>query len=350
MASTPPGTERTGLNWRSISLSSSSLGRGGGGGIDTGGLLAHRPLPTTTPQKTSMKRRRSYDDEDEYNDRHSFEGGDREGDRDGDNQQAPRQPRYRHRHTHPLDHPDNDASVTSSSRSGISSRSGRSGTSSPRKKKVQMGAAPEPIDFRGISLESLPKDDMPTELRELLWELSEVQGGEPVISRELKAAIEEEYTQRCIRLLPDRVYADPATRDALGPSPHPRDMFAVHQDARRCYDSMQDEAGWNAAVHWPLLRLAVAGRREYIPGLVDFVQCTTAGILPEYRSPSHAARRVDFVLVLDPENDSDGDNDGGAHTQGIAQCIERLRTHQPGHSINHTDFPPLIRTPRLPRL
>jgi hypothetical protein len=74
-----------------------------------------------------------------------------------------------------------------------------------------------------------------------------------------------------VRPLPNSLFAPPENRDAVGPTPSLADVLGILHEANRAYDKMLDEAGWNASVHYPLLKLAIHGsltKRRKV--LVDF--------------------------------------------------------------------------------
>ncbi|KAH8744668.1 hypothetical protein F5883DRAFT_439679 [Diaporthe sp. PMI_573] len=142
-----------------------------------------------------------------------------------------------------------------------------------------------------------------------------------------------------VRPLPDSLFAPPEDRDAIGPTPSLADVLGILHEAHRAYDKMLDEAGWNASVHYPLLKLAIHGtltKRRKV--LVDF-EITTAGSIAEYHHVNTTTtNKVDFVLVLEPS--ADPINPAAAVSE-----IDQLRSRRPCLSINHTAFEPVLRCP-----
>lgn len=176
-------------------------------------------------------------------------------------------------------------------------------------------------------------------------------------------------------VLPQWAYAadaDADTRDRLGPTPTLRQVKTIFRDAVHAQDAMYSEHGWNCTVHAPLLKLAMATRcflddgddgtdgddgggdgdedgsngendgNKDTPLGLDFVPCTTARIINEYRPNSPApSKMIDYVLTL-ALSPTDGGN--GPHIDPLRR-IKHLCLSSPLGSINHTDFAPLQFTP-----
>ncbi|KAI6293855.1 hypothetical protein MCOR34_009805 [Pyricularia oryzae] len=115
--------------------------------------------------------------------------------------------------------------------------------------------------------------------------------------------------------------------------------------ALRCQERKHDENGWNQAVHYRLLRLALPA-----DGFVDFEPCTTARITPEILPRSSSSgKKVDYCFIINGASVFHEPAMEAANRIGIwktpAQTIEILRRRTPGTSINHTDFGPLNKWP-----
>ncbi|KAH8840044.1 hypothetical protein MCOR01_009206 [Pyricularia oryzae] len=115
--------------------------------------------------------------------------------------------------------------------------------------------------------------------------------------------------------------------------------------ALRCQERKHDENGWNQAVHYRLLRLALPA-----DGFVDFEPCTTARITPEILPRSSSSgKKVDYCFIINGASAFHEPAMEAANRTGTwktpAQTIEILRRRTPGTSINHTDFGPLNKWP-----
>lgn len=65
-------------------------------------------------------------------------------------------------------------------------------------------------------------------------------------------------------------FAEPATRDPLGPTPALDTVREIVSAATYSEASLQTEHGWNCAVHYPLIQIALGIRRRDEAPLVDF--------------------------------------------------------------------------------
>jgi len=101
-------------------------------------------------------------------------------------------------------------------------------------------------------------------------------GTRPVVSRRIRPDFDlfsPSHVQYdpAVRPLPDSLFAPPEDRDTVGPTPSLADVLGILHEANRAHDKMLDEAGWNASIHYPLLKLAMHGslnKRRKV--LVDF--------------------------------------------------------------------------------
>ncbi|TLS20656.1 uncharacterized protein PpBr36_11107 [Pyricularia pennisetigena] len=121
-------------------------------------------------------------------------------------------------------------------------------------------------------------------------------------------------------------------RDLLGPTPLVSEVMDIVEDARRCNSRVEYEDGWISGVHFPLLRLALNGKKGPANNLLD--------VLITY-SPfaSQKSRMVDLCLVACPSNLVD------PTAVAAKKAIDVLRARLPGSSINHSDAPPLLDVP-----
>jgi hypothetical protein len=181
---------------------------------------------------------------------------------------------------------------------------------------------------------SLTNPILPLALSTLLIELEKCSNGVGVISSDLQAEIKEQAKQNPgFQVFYDFMFASPADRDQLGPTPSLDDVAYLVEEAAECQATMQSESGWNMMVHHPLLHRAVYGRRRQ-NHLAGFAPCTTANIIREYLPTNSQVKMVDFCIYIMPETDD------------IAfSATRRLRGALPCNVINHTDFPPLRSRP-----
>ncbi|KAK7429857.1 hypothetical protein QQZ08_003702 [Neonectria magnoliae] len=92
-------------------------------------------------------------------------------------------------------------------------------------------------------------------------------------------------------------------------------MSRLAAEARKCHNQMQDDAGWNMMVHYPMLREALCSEPRQVS----------------------QSKTVDFSLCLRPEYDMFPDSP--------IDAIRRLRQTLSSNAINHTDFAPLRNHP-----
>ncbi|ROV87070.1 hypothetical protein VMCG_10902 [Cytospora schulzeri] len=246
-----------------------------------------------------------------------------------------------------------DTVTTTGTRSGTGTGTdtgSRTGASSPRKRLARLEIGEHAVDSHPLSLASSHLGRLPMRLTRLMGDLEDVAiGARPVIPIGLReqfrsfSSPSHEHYNTAVRPMPDSIFAPETDHDhALSPSPALADVLGILYEATRAHDKMLDEAGWNAAVHFPLLKLALHGslnkrRRQ----LVDIEMCTTAGIIAEYHHVhSSTPKKVDFVLTLEPSADPDPYDSAAAVRQ-----VEQIRSRSPCFSINHTAFEPLLKCP-----
>ncbi|KAH8661187.1 hypothetical protein BGZ61DRAFT_369428 [Ilyonectria robusta] len=230
-------------------------------------------------------------------------------------------------------HRTHTASPIPSLSSQSESQSYTSGRSSPTKRLATLELNHDGIETRVMSLTN---PLLPETLAEILSELEFCSNGLGVVSRSCKDEIQAQaQANRSFSLFRDFMYADPETRDTLGPTPSVPDVMWILEEARECQDTMQSESGWNMGVHFPLLHKAIYGQRRQ-KQLVGVAACTTAKIIKEYLPCDSPAKMVDFSIYLAP--------DAGPltnETKAAVDAISSLRRVLPCGVINHTDFFPL---------
>ncbi|KAH8836645.1 hypothetical protein MCOR29_002799 [Pyricularia oryzae] len=230
-----------------------------------------------------------------------------------------------------------------------SSRATSKRSSSPRKRQAELEVEPE----EAIQVRSLANGRLPDELFSLVSELEKAASGDtPVLhaslKQELKYAEEKAKERRALGYrIPDSAFTsgeEDTTGDLITDVPASR-VCEVLLAALRCQERKHDENGWNQAVHYRLLRLALPA-----DGFVDFEPCTTAKITPEILPRSSSSgKKVDYCFIVNGASVFDEPTMEAANRTGAwktpAQIIETLRRRTPGTSINHTDFGPLNKWP-----
>ncbi|KAL8366867.1 hypothetical protein RB595_005029 [Gaeumannomyces hyphopodioides] len=244
--------------------------------------------------------------------------------------------------------------------------------SSPRKRRAQLEVEPEePIEVRPLT----GNNNLPRELLALFKELNAVADGcasflHPSLRPELWEVAEEADRQGLWGYdIVETAFAQEAGGGGGGGSVVDDVPVAAVQDlllaAARCHKRGQDENGWNQAVHFRLLRLALPP-----DGFVDFEPwyvwpfpfslfdsslslpfSTTARITPDIlpRSVS-SGKKVDYCIIINgaeafDQPAMDVTNEGSPSSVTPARMIELLRRKSPGTSINHTDFDALNKWP-----
>ncbi|KAL8318449.1 hypothetical protein RB597_005631 [Gaeumannomyces tritici] len=119
-------------------------------------------------------------------------------------------------------------------------------------------------------------------------------------------------------------------------SPSLVDVLALWNKAIKAFLFGWDEAGWNTAVHYPLLCLAVPDG-----GQLEVTPCTTASIQPRLVPQPVPSSRVDFCIAVNPR----WPNDYRVATPA-SLAIAQVCWNLPGQSINHTNnYKPLVSQP-----
>lgn len=71
--------------------------------------------------------------------------------------------------------------------------------------------------------------------------------------------------------------------------------------------------------------------------LVGYTPCMTANILPSWKILAAPGTRVDYAMVIKPDQDTD--------PVATSEAIRKMRCHLPDGSANHTGFEPLQNRP-----
>ncbi|KAH6869413.1 hypothetical protein B0T10DRAFT_501528 [Thelonectria olida] len=220
-------------------------------------------------------------------------------------------------------------SLPSRSESESTSISHVSGRSSPSKQIAALELNADGIETRVMALTDA---SMTLSLRRLLTEIDKCSNCLRILSEDLRAEItkrkqQEEFGE--FSAVEDFAYVDTQARDQLGPTPSLEEVADLVEDAGQCQATMQNEAGWNMMVHYPVLRKAVYGRQKYNQ-LVGVAPCTTARIIKEYLPIKSQPKMVDFCLYLNPDND--------LSPASPVNAIRQLRQVLPCNVMNHTDY------------
>ncbi|KAL8291228.1 hypothetical protein RB597_005459 [Gaeumannomyces tritici] len=235
-----------------------------------------------------------------------------------------------------------DGSTASSDKmSAGSSRSRITGsyTSSARKRRREMELGPDGVNIQNFASMGHMSCMLPSGLRALLAELQT--SGCAVVSssrrREIQAA-----TLPGIEVIRDTAFFDPPEdqgRFEAQESPSLADILRVLDKAAEYAERGWDEAGWNVAVHYPLLRLAIPDESQ-----VDIAPCTTADIqrqfLPTSASRQTGGKRVDFCITINPHWPR-----ARFESTPASRAIKGVCRQLPGLSINHTSYHPLADRP-----
>ncbi|KAF4986316.1 hypothetical protein FDECE_16016 [Fusarium decemcellulare] len=202
-------------------------------------------------------------------------------------------------------------------------QSSASGRSSPSKQLASLEIGTDGVEQRKLSLAD---PSLPLALSELLLELQSCSSsGVGIVSSDLRADIKEEAkTDASFRVFMDHMFAAPADRDRLGPTPTLREATRLVREAAECQVSRQNESGWNMMVHHPLLYTSIYGLQRQQNQLVGFAPCTTAKVIREYLPATSQAKMVDFCVFLDPTADD-----------AACAAIQTLRRALPFNVINH---------------
>ncbi|KAI7910894.1 hypothetical protein M0657_011193 [Pyricularia oryzae] len=227
------------------------------------------------------------------------------------------------------------SSVHSSTTSGASSKSGQF---SPSKELARLALGPGALVTKTLALTEL----LPPKLFDTLKTITSIQEGSVGIFPErLKETIERESEARRTFDVYPHMFVQDEGRDLLGPTPSVSEVIDIVEDARRCNSRSEYEDGWISGVHFPLLRLALNGKRGPGSELLEVLVTTHAKALRRYITvDGHRLRMVDLCVVACPSNQPVDPTAVAAK-----KAIDVLREKLPGSSINHSDAPPLLDVP-----
>ncbi|KAJ9130074.1 hypothetical protein NKR23_g12358 [Pleurostoma richardsiae] len=214
-----------------------------------------------------------------------------------------------------------------------SAASTRSTASSPRKKMVFLSLLSEGVERRSLEYGTR---GLPLALGMLLKDIDTAALGYNVISKDRMGEIRD---QASMEPFPDFVFSEPGKRDTLGVTPALAEVLDILNEAKWCFETGQAEHGWNCAVHYRLMRLALHGSRRQ-EQLVDCTPCATARIIKEYLPASTDSKLVDFAIYLRPSF-----SDVASDRTEAAEALRNLRSAAPELSANHTDMEPLKEGP-----
>ncbi|KAF5018326.1 hypothetical protein F66182_9687 [Fusarium sp. NRRL 66182] len=229
-------------------------------------------------------------------------------------------------------------------------RTARSGNSSPTKKGISAmrmdGLITHP-SFDG-------SESVPDVLDDMVQDIKRDSGGFDLITAADKIEFENKVNAggKHVRLFEKALKPDPVDRsgfrETLGRLPPLHALVGIWKKAKRCQDNSHSEAGWNCAVHYPLMELALehanvnahttadsAVDEEEIS--IEVVNATTAQISPMYAPNTLAMqhrKRVDFCFAVEP-----------IESTKVAHDLADKSLLSPNESINHTDFIPLRACP-----
>ncbi|KAL8407572.1 hypothetical protein RB594_006410 [Gaeumannomyces avenae] len=224
-------------------------------------------------------------------------------------------------------------SEATGSRSEATGSSGRPSAVAGAKRKRTMELAPEQVTI-GV-LDTSVARKLPPRLRELeaAFRKSFYEG---FVSSSRRAEIQAAGVYNIFEAGFFTAPLDHQGRLDAQESPSLVDVLALWNKAKKCSLFGWDEAGWNAAVHYPLLCLAVPDG-----GQLEVTPCTTASIQPCFVPQPVPSSRVDFCIAVNPR----WPNDNHVHTPA-SLAIDEVCWDLPGQSINHTNYyKPLISQP-----
>ncbi|KAK2052400.1 hypothetical protein LY76DRAFT_526748 [Colletotrichum caudatum] len=232
--------------------------------------------------------------------------------------------------------------ASSATSGALDDNSVRSGNTSPSRLLSTLSLQSDGVQVRSMDIED---PQMPDTLVSLINTIDMVALGQQVVPAHLKPEVAAlRRTSRSLASFHDFVYQgipgvntnvndnDAPNRVVDTPNVTIKEVLDIVGEAKYCFDSNQDEAGWNSLAHTPILRAALGFHREN--RLVTVTPCFTATVIPRYRIGRVPGRKVDYVLSIEPANDA---SDGPAAEAAVTQ----LRLGLDEQSISHTSFFPL---------
>ncbi|KAL8387060.1 hypothetical protein RB595_010186 [Gaeumannomyces hyphopodioides] len=228
------------------------------------------------------------------------------------------------------------------SQSRSSGRTRTSSRASTRKRRRQLEVGHEPVKvFTFASASSQDQNDfaLPLPLQELLRDFETVHDGAiPFVSQSRKPELVALGFRDSAYFKEQSCQGEQGRKEISEnlESPSLQCVREILDATAECHEEWYDEAGWNAAVHFPLLRLAIPRRSQ-----VNVTPCTSARIQRDYLpASSQNGNMVDFCLSIDPKWPK-----GRMATTPALQAIDSISSRLPGFSINHTDFRALSQKP-----
>ncbi|RYC82051.1 hypothetical protein BFJ63_vAg15079 [Fusarium oxysporum f. sp. narcissi] len=176
----------------------------------------------------------------------------------------------------------------------MSSASGRSGASSPRKQLAVMALSSHGVETHAMSDPS----GLPPSLADMRTKLLQFSCGRGNLGENGLESIQDETAARAL---------------------HP-DMAAIYEDKEFCCSARRDKLGLTLS-----------------PEDVVYILDSSASIIPDYRIRFAPDKKIDFCVYLDPHHDPNNAN--------IASTVDTFRSRLPGLSINPTDDLSLLSNP-----
>ncbi|WAO97376.1 Hypothetical protein NCS54_01510100 [Fusarium falciforme] len=223
--------------------------------------------------------------------------------------------------------------VGSESEYSLSTRSSvsrKSGSQSPQKQFNALGRLDRGIEIRELSL----LRNLAPDLKDFLNTMRRVARGQGILPLSMRTLIGQSQEDSVTELDSDFYFSQ--DRDQLGSTPSLEDVNDILQAAAECQGNFHAEPGWNMLVHSEVLRLAFrpAGLPKF-EHMVNFMPCSTAGLIDAYLPSSSVSKKVDFCIYIDPAHD---DDNPPAESQS---AVLNSRDQLPDGVINHTDYYPL---------
>ncbi|KAK0704275.1 hypothetical protein B0T21DRAFT_268787, partial [Apiosordaria backusii] len=243
----------------------------------------------------------------------------------------------------------------------------RARSTSPTKKTQRLVALKKPIHH--VQIDDNKTDQLPEDIRDLYNRLYGITGYHEGIApwevrNEINASVAHKFRETWFRNR--RGTTTRALGDASAADEHHR-AFAlgelvalrkIQRKAKSCRELGRSEAAWNMEVHGPLLELALEGHAHVQRELVTTARITKPFVPPmsDLSLAEFADKKmVDFVMVLVPKPDDEGEGVVGGQGDGakgerfrqLAHAVHNTVLSQPldQQSINQTLYPPLMERP-----
>ncbi|CVL11713.1 uncharacterized protein FPRN_14911 [Fusarium proliferatum] len=223
--------------------------------------------------------------------------------------------------------------------SSMSSASGRSSASSPRKQLVAMALSSHGLETRAMSDPS----GLPPSLASMRTKLLQFSRGRGILGENGLDSIQDETAARALHpdmvaIYEDKKFCCSRRREELGITPSLDDVVYILESAGDCLRKGRSEVAWNHEVHFPLLCLALRNRSKgAFQRLINVTSCSSASVIPDYRIRFAPDQKIDFCVYLDPHHDPNEKN--------ISSTVDTVRARLPALSINPTDDLSLLGKP-----